>query len=48
MIGSIQIVSSIEILYGSTTGTASNAIQIIDIISDVSIGIQTAKTRNIG
>jgi hypothetical protein len=39
MIGRIQIVSSLEILYGSTTGTASNAVQIIHVIADVSIRI---------
>ena len=48
MIDRIQIISSLEILYASATGTASNAVQIIHVISNVSLGIQTAKTRNIG
>lgn len=48
MIDRIQIISSLEILYASATGTASNAVQIIHVIADVSLCIQTTKTIDIG
>jgi hypothetical protein len=48
LVGMVQIVGILKILYDSAARTASNPIGIVHVIADITMCIQTAKTRDIG